>query len=224
MLAENNTKQNNSNINSNINYQYKDTAGRTLVVNADYGYYSNSQEQEQPNRFLDASGKEELYRRNYRISSPTRIDIYSLKADYEQDFANGKLAAGAKAGKVKTKNVFNQYSEAGSVWQQDRTRSNTYDYNENVNAAYLQYSRTLGAVSLQAGIRAEQTRVDGHLQGYASDDSEQTETLSSFKKDYLNFFPSFNISYAAGASNKFALAYSRRIDRPVATLMTTMKT
>lgn len=38
LVAENNTKQHNTNINGNINYLYKDTSGRTLVVNADYGY------------------------------------------------------------------------------------------------------------------------------------------------------------------------------------------
>jgi hypothetical protein len=134
-----------------------------LVVNADYGYYNNKQDQIQPNTFFDASGKNELYRRNYQISSPTRIDIYSLKADYEQAFAKGKLGVGGKVGLVKTDNTFNQFLQSGGEWQLDKDRSNFFGYKENVNAAYLNYSRDFKVIALQAGIRAEQTNVEGTL-------------------------------------------------------------
>lgn len=213
LVAENNTKQRNTNINSNINYMYKDTSGRTLTVNADYGYYNNKQDQLQPNTFYDASGKNELYRRNYRIASPTRIDIYSFKADYEQNFAKGRLGIGGKAGYVKTDNHFNQYMQSGSEWQLDR--SNFFGYKENVNAAYLNYSRESKGIAFQAGIRAEQTQVEGTLRNLEHTGNGYEEKTSTFKRDYVDFFPSASLTLAPKSKNQFVLAYSRRIDRPV---------
>jgi hypothetical protein len=215
LVAENNTKQRNTNINSNINYMYKDTSGRMLVVNADYGYYNNKQDQIQPNTFFDASGKNELYRRNYQISSPTRIDIYSLKADYEQAFAKGKLGVGGKVGLVKTDNTFNQFLQSGGEWQLDKDRSNFFGYKENVNAAYLNYSRDFKVIALQAGIRAEQTNVEGTLHNLRKTGTDYVEQTSTFKRDYLDFFPSLTVTIAPKSANQFSLAYSRRIDRPV---------
>ncbi|TKK72002.1 TonB-dependent receptor [Ilyomonas limi] len=215
LVAGNFTKQRNTNINSNINYSYKDTSGRTLVVNADYGYYNNKQDQVQPNLFFDATGKHTLYQHNYLIVSPARIDIYSVKADYEQRFAKGKLALGGKFGYVKTNNDFNQYNEAGNEWELDKDRSNFFGYKENVNAAYINYARELKGIAIQGGIRAEQTNVEGSLKGFKKMGSDYTAETFTFKKDYLDFFPSVSITIAPKSQNQFALSYSRRIDRPV---------
>ena len=215
LVAENITRQRNTNINSNVNYMYKDTTGRTLALNADYGYYNNRQDQIQPNTFFDATGKDELYRRNYQIHSPTRIDMYSLKADYEQGFAKGRLAAGGKVGFVKTDNTFNQFLQTGSEWDLDKERSNFFGYRENVNAAYLTYSRDFKVLALQAGIRAEQTNVEGTLRSFKKTGAVYTEETTAFKKEYLDFFPSLTVTLAPQSNNQFALAYSRRIDRPV---------
>ena len=215
LVAENNAKQRNTNINSNLNYMYKDTSGRTLVVNVDYGYYNNRQDQVQPNTYFDASGKNEMYQRNYQIQSPTRIDIYSLKADYDQAFAKGKLSVGGKIGYVKTDNQFNQFIQSGTEWQQDMDRSNRFKYQENVNAAYLSYSRDLKVIAFQAGLRAERTNVEGTLKNYKGAGGDFTEETSTFKRDYLDFFPNVSFTLAPRSKNQFALSYSRRIDRPV---------
>ena len=185
------------------------------MVNADYGYYNNKQDQAQPNTFFDATGKNELFRRNYFITSPTRIDIYSFKADYEQNLLKGKIGIGGKAGLVKTKNDFNQYNEAGKEWQLDKDRSNFFAYKENVNAAYINYSRNLKVIALQAGVRAEQTNIEGTLRNFKSAGAEYIEETTTFKKNYVDFFPSVSLTLAPKSKNQFALAYSRRIDRPV---------
>jgi len=214
LVAENSARQRNTNINTNINYLFKDTAGRMLTLNADYGYYNNKQDQVQPNTFFDATGKTELYQRHYQISSPTRIDIYSLKADYEQGFAKGKLGFGGKVGFVKTDNTFHQYQQAGSEWQLDKDRSNFFGYKENVNAAYVNYRRDFTIMALQAGIRAEQTNVEGTLRNFRRNGSDYSEETSGFKQDYLDFFPSISVTLAPKTAHQFTVAYSRRIDRP----------
>lgn len=215
LVAENNTHQKNTNINSNINYSYNNASGKTLALNADYGYYDNRQDQAQPNTFFDPTGKNQLFQKNYFITSPTRIDIYSIKADYGQNFAKGKLGIGGKLGYVKTANDFNQYNETGGERELDRERSNFFGYKENVNAAYVNYARDLKGFALQAGIRAEQTHIESTLKNFIKSDAGYTEELTGFKRDYLDFFPSISMTIAPKSRNQFVLAYSRRIDRPV---------
>lgn len=69
--------------------------------------------------------------------SPTTIDISSVKADFEQDFAQGKLRLGAKTTFVNTDNDFCRYDVFKTVAQLDIERSNRFKYMENINVAYL---------------------------------------------------------------------------------------
>ena len=215
LVAGNDTKQKNSNINTNLNYTYKTQSGKTLTINADYGYFNNKQDQTQPNTFFDSTGENELYRKNYQIISPTRIDIYSLKADYETNFAKGKLSFGVKSGYVKTDNDFSQYNESANGWKLDEDRSNYFQYEENVNADYINYSRELKGLAFQAGLRTEHTYIKGTLNNFSNTGNGYTTITSTFERDYLDFFPSVNIILAPKTKNQFTLSYSRRIDRPV---------
>jgi hypothetical protein len=152
---------------------------------------------------------------NYNISSPSRIDIYSLKVDYVQDFAKGKLGFGGKVGYVKTANDFRQYQEVAGAWELDHERSNFFSYSENVNAAYLNYLRPWKNIEIQAGLRAEQTNVSGNLKSLEKSTDDNMMDKSTFKKHYIDFFPSVNVTIFPRTESQLALSYSRRIDRPV---------
>lgn len=208
-----NTQQNN-NLNANLNYSYKDSLGRSLLVNADYGFYSLKQNQVQPNTFLDATGKNDLYHRNYVISSPTEIAIYALKADYETGFAKGRLGIGGKWSYVTSNNRFSQYNNRDGQLEQDWERSNLFDYKENVNAGYLVYTKELRGISVQGGLRAEQTVLQGDLTSYREIGEQVSTGTTRFEKKYLDFFPSLSLTLAPKTQNQFVLSYSRRIDRP----------
>ncbi len=215
LVADNESRQRNRSINTNINYSYKGQSGKSLMINADYGYYNNKQDQLQPNTFFDPSGSNELYSKNYRIVSPTTINIYSLKADYEQNFAKGKLGLGAKLGYVQTENDFTQYDQKNNDWKPDQDRNNNFQYKENVNAAYINYARELKGWLIQAGVRAEQTNIKTTLTSFRNTGNEYAAERSGFKNDYLDFFPSVSITLAPKTKNQFVLSYNRRIDRPV---------
>ncbi|WP_211999885.1 TonB-dependent receptor [Chitinophaga sp. HK235] len=212
--ATNNNSMKNNNVNVNLNYTYKDSTGRLLTVNGDYGNYSLNSDQWQPNTFLQPDGKTITGSKNYFIESPTHIDIYSIKADYEHGLAKGRLGIGGKFGYVKTDNTFNQYNEAGDRTVLDNAASNFFSYTENVNALYARYSREFKGFSLQGGIRAEHSTVKGELTGGKKAENDQT-TDQSFHKSYLDFFPNLSFTLAPKTNNQFVLAYSRRIDRPV---------
>lgn len=213
--AANINKMKNDNVNTNIYYTYADGKGKNLTLTGDYGYYSLKQSQWQPNTFLDAEGKNVTDTRNYQIESPTRIDIYSAKADYEQNTGIGRIGFGGKFGYVKTDNTFDQYNEHSGTLTLDRNASNFFRYAENVNAAYAKYSREFKGFALQGGLRAELTSINGDLRKWENGTTDWVAINQNFSKNYLDFFPSVSVTLAPKTANQLTLAYNRRIDRPV---------
>ena len=109
---------------------------------------------------------------------------------------------------MRTDNTFNFYNVFSGERELDINRSNSFDYEENVNAAYLTYSRTMGDLSMNAGFRVEHTNSIGNLEAMIPTDNERVE------RDYVDYFPSFGLSYKMNEKNSFQLSYSRRLNRP----------
>lgn len=202
--------RNNSNL--NLNYRYADTAGRELNIDADRGIYRGTGESFQPNFYTDANSNIVLRARIFANNTPTNIDIYTSKADYEQNLFKGKFGTGIKYSKVKTDNTFDFFNVFNDTKVKDYERSNQFTYTENVNAAYVNYNRSFKKFSYQAGLRAEQTKSNGVLN--AKSRWSDTDTIESVKRSYLDFFPSAAFSYTLNAKHQFNINYSRRIDRP----------
>src|SRR5678816_2955791 len=87
----------------------------------------------------------------------------------------------------------------------DYGRSNHFIYEENVNAAYVNYSRPLTKKWFgQFGLRLENTNATG----------DQVTTGQKFDRHYTQLFPTAFIQYKASEKNSFVLNYGRRIQRP----------
>lgn len=213
LTAGNQIPTDRSNNNINLNYRYVDTTGHELNIDADRGFYRGRSNSLQPNVYSDYNSGSILRNRIFANNTPVDVDIYTAKADYEQNFLKGKLGAGVKFASVKTKNTFDFFNVINDVKQQDWEKSNQFTYTENVSAAYVNFNRSFKKFSFQAGIRAEQTQSDGILNAK----SKQTfnDTTEEVKRSYLNFFPSAAVSYSINQNHQFNLNYSRRIDRPV---------
>ena len=142
---------------------------------------------------------------------PAEITIYSGKADYVHPLKGGaRLEAGVKSSFVNTDNDarYTFYDHAGVKWATDNTRSNRFRYKENINAAYINYSRQLKKWGVQTGLRMENTIAKGEQAGNAF------QSKSSFDKNYTQLFPTAYLSYAINGNNQFGLSYGRRIQRP----------
>ena len=199
-----------TNANFNFNYRFADTTGKTINVDADYGIFRGTGRSLQPNNYYGANGNL-LYQLVYRNHTPTDIDIYTIKADVEINKWKGKLGYGAKAAYVQTKNTFDFFNVVDGSDVKQLSKSNSFDYKENVNAAYVNYTRQLSTKwSLQVGVRAEQTNSEGKLK--RADGQSQTD--DKVKRTYLDFFPSGALTWTVDKKNTLNLTYSRRIDRP----------
>ena len=80
-----------------------------------------------------------------------------------------------------------------------------YRYNENTVSAYSLFKNTFKKFTYQAGLRAE----------YAKWVPELVNTNQTFKKEYLQLFPSLAVSYEIKKGRELIFNYGRRLNRPV---------
>jgi iron complex outermembrane receptor protein len=213
LVADNSSVLKRNNINFNLNYSYIGKGGRNLTVNADHGSYDINNNQYQPNFYYDPNGAK-MNSVIYRMIAPTDIHINSVKADWEQPFAKGTLGVGGKAAFVKTDNDFQRYNVLPAGDELDKDRSNRFTYKENISAAYVNYNRALKGMTIQAGVRMENTTSEGVSDGQKQGASGYEPYTSSFKRSYTDFFPSAAITFNKNPMNQYSITYSRRIDRP----------
>jgi hypothetical protein len=146
--------------------------------------------------------------------SPAKININSLKADYEMNCQKGKLSIGAKSAWIKTDNDFQRYDVSPSSENLDKERSNHFIYKENINAGYVNFNRQLKKIMFQAGLRVENTIADGVSNGLKFNGTNYVPSISSFHRSYTDLFPSAAITFNKNPKDQWSLSYSRRIDRP----------
>lgn len=82
--------------------------------------------------------------------------------------------------------------------------SNSFQFDEQVEAAYGVLSESIGKVQLQGGLRAE----------YASRTFSLAQPATSYPHSYTSLFPSGVISYSPNDATTMKISYSRRIRRP----------
>lgn len=195
----------------NLNYRFNDRkTDQTLNLDLDFGRFVNKNERSQPNTYYAPNEVDTLTINNNAIETPTQIDIYTFKLDYEQKLLGGKLGMGTKLSRVESDNTFLFFNVNGDILQQNNLRSNIFDYNENVYAGYVTYSGTLSPkLSYTAGLRFEQTDADGHLQVF-----DESQMDSTFNLNYPEWFPSAGLTWQVKPMHTLALNYGRRINRP----------
>lgn len=118
--------------------------------------------------------------------------------------------AGFRLSYVDFKSVANYYLQFGSAKYFDNQRSNNFSYKENINAFYLQGSKTLGKDFIaKFGVRAENTNMNGN---------QVVPKDTSFKLNRTDLFPyiylSKKVMAIAGFELRAYLVYRRTINRP----------
>ncbi len=137
---------------------------------------------------------------------PTAINIVTFRTDYSQSVSsNWKMEAGIKSSSVRSDNNVELSTGLNGNLQKDTSLSNHFKYNEQVNAAYLNFSGKLNEkINVMLGLRAEYTHSVGN--------SITSDNVVS--RNYLNLFPSLFLSRTLNKQNTLAFSYSYRIDRP----------
>ncbi len=136
--------------------------------------------------------------------NPTTTGINTLKIDFTYPIGKAvTVEVGAKASMVSTDTKVDFFvSEAGQFETDDR-RTNAFNYDENINAAYVMLTKEIGKVEVQAGLRVEHTITKG----------ESITTKKKTEISYTDLFPSVHVSYDLDKNNQFYISYSRRLNR-----------
>lgn len=196
--------------NANLNYRYKGSNNTTLDIDADYGFFDGAAENLSTNRFYSPDGQFQSSN-NFLVTNSRDIKLYALKVDYGFTIGRGRIVAGAKFSDVNARNVFNQYDTKSGVNVIDINLSNTFKYQEQITAGYLKYETSISdKISMDVGIRLENTHSDGNLQPLAG----STQIPTTVGRDYLNAFPTAGITLKTEQSGMYNLSFARRIDRP----------
>lgn len=194
------------NMSYNLNYKsILDSAGSEISVDLDYSKYRGNDGAVFANDYRYANGLLIRPTEHTRNATPAIIDIKAFKLDYNVSLSKAlKLEAGLKSSWVKTDNnlIAERFSAAG--WNNDPKRSNQFVYDENVNAIYGSLNRQFKNVSIQFGLRIEQTNSKGNL----------ITTNNVVKRSYWDFFPTLYIQQKLDKKNQLGFSYGRRVDRP----------
>ncbi|MDO7851728.1 TonB-dependent receptor domain-containing protein [Hymenobacter convexus] len=201
--------------NLNLKHTFEDSLGsRELTADADYAHYSSSRQQ-YFNTYFDR-GTELFDRLNGDVTGD--LSIQSIKADYARPLSKTtRMELGGKSSLVHSDNdvLFlvpfqNPATQARDLntLVRDPNRSNRFRYDENINAAYVNFTRTLPKWTLQAGLRGEQTKAEGRQ------DVIQEGVEPGFSRNYWQLFPSAALKHTFSENQETALSLSRRIDRP----------
>ena len=200
LVANNSTDQNQMNTNFNLNFRNVQKDGREFSLDADYGLFRIRRNQLQPNIYYDPTYNK-LSEFAYRFITPTNIDIFSLKGDYEQNYLKGKLGYGFKVSKVMTDNNFGRYNVVANNDILDLDRSNLFKYAENINAGYVNYNRAFKGFLVQAGVRLENTNLEGDSYPLTTSGNADKNSSQSFKRHYTDAFPSAAITFNKNPKN-----------------------
>ena len=137
----------------------------------------------------------------------------TIQSDYENPLTDdSKFEAGVRGAIRDFKTVNLQYINDNTFthgFVLNPSASSRYKFNDQVYAAYANYSFKVKRFSYQVGLRAESSNYTGKLLSSTGADSSQ------FKVSYpLGLFPSVFITYKVDSKQDLQLNYSRRVNRP----------
>ncbi len=207
-LASSLNKDTWKNFGSNINFRKRlDTTGRELTADLDYIWYGSNALQTSDNYTYQYPAGIISDSFLIRGDLPSDIKIYSFKTDYVHPLnKSSRLEAGLKSSYVTTDNdaAYKTWNNQEKLWEVDLTRSNQFIYEENINAAYINYNKEFKKWSLQTGLRMEHTYAKG----------KQVVNDERFIRNYVQLFPTVFASYKLDEKNTLTANYGRRIERP----------
>ncbi len=136
-------------------------------------------------------------------------DFYTYQTDYKKKHFGLTIEAGLKSSLLTFKNDANYQKDFNGIAVKDIFRTSAYSFKEQINAVYLQGSKTWGAVILKVGTRVEQTIMEGK-QRIPSDTSFSLNRTDAFPYVFL----SRKLFKISGYEMRGYLVYRKTISRP----------
>jgi outer membrane receptor protein involved in Fe transport len=120
-----------------------------------------------------------------------------------------KIESGVQSIVRGSSNNFSYFENQNGNWVEDISQKDEFIYNEQIHSLYGLWSGGFGKFSAEAGMRLEQTFIDG----------EQTVNNQQINQNYFNLYPSLSLMRETEKDASFVLSYSRRVNRPTARML-----
>jgi hypothetical protein len=186
--------------------------GASLTLQGNYIFTDSDQLQNLSTRFFDAD-QTTTGTNSFLTDTFQEIDIYTAKLDFITTIGSYDFSSGLKFSNVSSTSSQNFFdTNSGSTL--NPSLSDLFLYEENIFAAYAQIDRSWEKWSLAAGLRLEQTDVEG--------DSQSLGQVNT--QEYLELFPNLALTHQLNENNSYTLSYKRTIDRPRYTDLNPFKT
>ena len=203
-LTNSSTDQSNWNIDFNADRDWDSG------LHADFNINQSFNTREKNNLFIETilnADSFELLSSNYpsfeQLSTYREDRQFQAKLDFEfgQD-DNGKWEWGLSARRRSFDQ--DQYNNGDTSYIDNSALENHFIFEDEVYAAYVNYAKSFGLWSFQAGFRAEEFTSESYLEN----------TDSSYVLDYYKLYPSLYLNYSLDENSSLQVSYSRRVNRP----------
>lgn len=194
---------NSRSINNNVSLQVErkfDNSTLSLTT-----YYITSNYKKYENVLTDLNfANQPTSTQNFISNNWQDVKLFSQQVDYGWKKDKWELEAGGKYSLVKTTSTldFSDDENGKLVYRPDK--SNIFNYTEGYIAAYASASLNFKKWAFKAGLRTENT----NLNGVVSTPYEKNTN------DYWKLFPTAYIQYTTDSKQQFGLSYGKRISRP----------
>ncbi|MEO0311931.1 MAG: hypothetical protein RIQ89_1588 [Bacteroidota bacterium] len=197
--------------NINANYTFKDSLARELTADVDFAAFNTT--------FINVINNLTTTANSQASQSGTQnvlsneISIGSIRLDYKSPLtileSNATVfETGIKTSYTLNNNLLAIKQLSNEIWVNDTVRTNTFYYTEQINAGYINIKKEIKKITLQLGLRGEETVVKGKSV-FANN---QTTNGPNYKQ--LQLFPTAFANYQITENHQIGITYGRRIDRP----------
>jgi len=195
----------NFNLNQSVRSKLKlDSLGGEWTIDFSYNLIRASTDQQYNNSLLTGG----FVSKGFGDFSNDR-DFYTYQTDYKKKWKGVTVETGVKSSLLYFKNQADYQKDLNGKNIKDAFRTSQYTFKEQINAGYLQGSKTWGAVVLKVGTRVEQTIMQGE-QKIPSDTSFSLNRTDAFPYVFL----SRKLLKIAGYELRGYLVYRKTISRP----------
>ncbi|MBR9844638.1 MAG: TonB-dependent receptor [Algicola sp.] len=177
-----------------------------IAINAHYTTYNYERNQDVISRFFDTNN---TFQNTSAFNTNNNQDthIFAGKIDYSLPLnESSNFETGVKFSSTNTESDITQFDVDLNTGNEtiDASNSDAFNYDERIYAAYANYDLNAEKWSINAGLRVEQTNIEG----------VSPLTNISNTQDYLEWFPNASLQYNISDDYNVKLNYKRSIARP----------
>ncbi|MBN2868829.1 MAG: TonB-dependent receptor [Flavobacteriaceae bacterium] len=204
--VNNNSSDDKYNLGVDLDFIQKFKNESSLAINLHMTKYDYERQQQVNSQYYFTNSSSN-FDTAFTTDNNQTTDIFTSQIDYNTLLSdNSSFSTGVKTSMINTESDITQFdidTNTGTTTY-NAQYSDAYHYDESIFAAYIDYQIDWEKWSFSGGLRAEQTNIEGQ--------SLSTNVLN--KQDYLEWFPTLNLSWQTSENVNIYTNYKRSISRP----------